>query len=264
MKVAIMTDIEGVAGVVTFEKDSYPTGKYYEDAKKLLTEEVNAAVAGFVEAGATEVLVMDFHGPGGIAFEVLKSPATLMHGRPLAPMSVWQSVMKEYDVVAIVGQHAMAGTAQGDLNHTQSSASIDYIRLNGKNIGELTQFALISGAYGLPVILLTGDDAACREAEEFIPGISTVAVKRSLGRNSAVSLSAEESRRRIRAGAKAALLKHKKKAVKPLVWKGPFVLEKRYFHTDTADQHAGSDDVERVDSQTVRMKGDDILKIIYR
>lgn len=264
MKVLMMTDIEGCAGVVSFEMDSYPTGKYYEAAKKLLTAEVNAAVHGLVEAGVEEVLVLDMHGPGGIAFEDLKAPAKVMHGRPLGPRAVRDEVMKEYDTAVIVGQHAMAGTSDGDLAHTQSSKAIDGIRLNGKNIGEIAQFALDVGAMGIPVILLTGDEAACREAEEFIPGITTVAVKRGIGRNSAISLSAEESRRRIRAGAKAAVLKHRRKPVKPLVWKGPFVLEKRFFHTDVADQCAGAPDIERVDSQTVRIKGDDIRKIVYR
>ena len=70
MKVVMMTDIEGVAGVVTFEKDSYASGKYYEDAKRLLTAEVNAAVEGLLAAGVEDVLVLDMHGPGGICFEI--------------------------------------------------------------------------------------------------------------------------------------------------------------------------------------------------
>ena len=85
MKVLMMTDLEGVAGVVTFEQDSDPTGQYYETAKRLLTAEVNAAVDGLMEAGAEEVLVLDMHGPGGIWFEDLHPQAKPTHGRPLAP-----------------------------------------------------------------------------------------------------------------------------------------------------------------------------------
>ena len=103
MNVLMMTDIEGCAGVVSFETDSYPTGKYYEAAKKLLTAEVNAAVQGLVTAGVEEVLVLDMHGPGGIAFEDLKAPAKVMHGRPLGPRAVRDEVMKEYDTAVIVG-----------------------------------------------------------------------------------------------------------------------------------------------------------------
>jgi len=264
MKVVMMTDIEGCAGVVSFEMDSYPTGKYYETAKRLLTAEVNAAVEGLVEAGVEDVLVLDMHGPGGIWFEDLKPPARVMHGRPLGPREVRDAVLREYDTAVIIGQHAMAGVADGDLAHTQSSKAIDYIKLNGKPIGEIAQFALDVGALGIPVIFLSGDEAACREARELIEGIGTAAVKRGIGRNSAVSLSAPEAHRLIREGIKAAALKHRKKAMKPLVWKRPFVLEKRYFHTDVADQYAGDPLVERVDSQTVRMTGDDIRKIIYR
>ena len=86
MKVIMMTDLEGVAGVVSFTAQSYGEAKYYEGAKKLLTAEVNAAVDGLLSAGATDILVNDGHGPGGIVFEELHRAAKLMHGRPLAPL----------------------------------------------------------------------------------------------------------------------------------------------------------------------------------
>lgn len=264
MKVYMTTDIEGVSGVVSFESQSYPDGRYYEEARRLQTAEINAAVAGMVELGIDDVLVCDSHGPGAVVFEQLEAPARLIHGRPLAPRAVRDEVVKTCDVCMMVGQHAMAGVADGNLNHTQSSRAIDYIKLNGKAIGEIAQFALYHGALGLPMIFLTGDEAACAEADALIPGVTTVAVKKGLGRNSAVSLAAEESRRRIREGVKAAIQKHRKSPVAPLVWEGPYVLEKRFFHTDVADGAAGAADAERVDGQTVRFQSDDILSIIYR
>lgn len=264
MKVVMMTDIEGVAGVVTFAQDSYSTGIYYEDAKRLLTEEVNAAVAGLLAAGVEDVLVIDGHGPGGICFELLHPAAKLMHGRPLAPDSVRNPIVAGYDAAVLVGQHAMAGVVDGNLAHTQSSRAVDCYTLNGIPIGETAQFALKCGALGVPTIFLSGDHAACREAEQLIPGITTAAVKQGLSRNSAISLSKEAARDLISKRIQQAVEKQRVDPLPPLVWDPPYILEKRYFHTDVADGAAAHPGVERVDSQTVRLRSDKILDIIYR
>lgn len=264
MKALMMTDLEGVAGVVTFEQDSYATGKYNEDAKRLLTAEVNAAVDGLLAAGATEILVLDMHGSGGIWFPDLHPAAKLMHGRPLAPQHVRDAVYKTYDLSVMIGQHAMAGVADGNLAHTQSSRAIDCYTLNGKPIGEIGQWALYCGALGLPMIFLSGDHAACAEVEDLIPGITTAAVKQGLSRNSAISLSKEASRELIRERIELAVGRHREEPIAPLVWEPPYVLEKRFFHTDTADRAAEQPGVERVDSQTVRLRSDTLLNLIYR
>lgn len=264
MKVLMVTDMEGVAGVVSFTQQSYPDGKYYEAAKKLETAEVNAAVEGLLDAGVDDILVWDGHGAGGIDFETLHPAAKLLHGRPLPPWSRLNQVITQYDAVAIVGQHAMAGTLTGNQNHTQSSQTIDYYRLNGKAIGEIAQIALYFGAFGLSLVFLSGEIDACREVEELIPGITTVAVKQGLGRGAAISLSAQEARRRIRQGMRTAIDKQRTAPIAPLVWPGPYILEKRFFHTDVADAAASQPGVERVDSQTVRLRADDIRELIYR
>jgi D-amino peptidase len=264
MKAVMMTDLEGVAGVVSFADQGYSDGKYYEAAKKLLTAEVNAAVEGLLAAGVEDVLVIDGHGPGGIYFEDLHPAAKLMHGRPLAPASVRDPIIAGYDVGVLIGQHAMAGVVNGNLAHTQSSRAIDSYTLNGQPIGELAQFALYCGGLGLPTIFVSGDDATCREAEALIPGITTVAVKQGLSRDSAISLAAPEARRLIREGIQRAVEQQHANPLPPLRWEAPYVLEKRYFHTDDADAAASRPGVERVDSQTVRLYSEDILDIIYR
>ncbi len=264
MKVVMMTDLEGVAGVVSFADQGYESGKYYEAAKKLLTAEVNAAVEGLLAAGVEDVLVIDGHGPGGIYFEDLHPAAKLMHGRPLAPAAVRDPIVAGYDVGVMVGQHAMAGVVDGNLAHTQSSRAIDYYTLNRQPIGELAQFALYCGGLGLPLIFVSGDDATCREAEVLITGVTTVAVKQGLSRDSAISLAAPEARRRIREGIQHAVEQQRANPLPPLHWDAPYVLEKRFFHTDDADAAASHPGVERVDSQTVRLYSDNILDIIYR
>jgi D-amino peptidase len=262
--VFMVTDLEGVAGVVSFADQSDPSGRYYDAAKKLLTAEVNAGVDGLIEAGVEEILIWDGHGAGAICFEDLHPAAKLLHGRPLPPWSRLHPVFRRYEAVVMIGQHAMAGTLTGNQNHTQSSRTIDYYKLNGKPIGETAQIALYFGALGLPLIFLSGDADACREAEELIPGIVTAAVKEGVGRDAAISLSAIEARRRIQEGIRLAVVQHGRNPIAPLVWEGPYVLEKRFFHTDVADAAAAQPGAERVDSQTVRLRGDDITELIYR
>jgi len=263
MKIYIMTDMEGVAGIVSFENQAYPDGKYYEQAKQLLTAEVNAAVEGILDTGANEVLVCDGHGAGGIHYEQLHPAATLLHGRPFPPFPHIAALLQDYDACMMIGQHAMAGTRDGNLNHTQSSQSIDFYRLNGKPIGEIAQFALLQGAFDMPLIFLSGDEAACREVSELVEGITTTSVKKGVGRGSAISLSAEEARRRIREGAACAIRRHGASPIAPLKWPGPYELDIRYFHTHHADQVAGAG-AERLDNQTVRYRGERIEEIIYR
>jgi len=262
MKVYVMTDLEGVAGVVSFEDQAYPTGKYYEQAKSLLTAEVNAAVEAMLGEGVEDVLILDGHGAGGIVFEQLHPAAKLMHGRPLAPPHVRDEAVKDYDVCMMIGQHAMAGTTDGNLNHTQNSRTIDYYKLNGRPIGEIAQFALYQGAMDMAMIFLSGDAAACREAEELIPGIVTAAVKKGLSRGSAISVSIRESHRLIREGVRKAIRSHRENPVAPLTWPGPYVLEKRFFHTHLADA-AAAGGAKRIDAQTVQLVSDDIRRIIF-
>ena len=263
MKVLIGTDIEGVAGVVSFSLQTELDSRYYEAARKLLTAEVNAAVEGLLEAGATDILISDGHGPGAVHFESLHPKAKLLHGRPCAPTDMRNEIYGAYDVSIMIGQHAMAGTRDGNLNHTQDSSSVDYYKLNGKLIGEIAQWALLCGALGIPTIFLSGDDAACKEAKELINGIETVAVKQGLGRNSAISLSAQAAAEKIRTGTAMALKKYITRPAKPFALNGPFVLEKRFFHTDTADAVCKDSRYKRIDSQTVQISSDNILDIIY-
>jgi len=263
MKIVMMTDLEGVSGVVSFENQGYDTGRYYEPAKKLLTAEINAAIEGMLEAGVEHVLVVDGHGPGAVQFEMLHPAAQLAHGRPLVLRGLFAETITRYDATMMIGQHAMAGTADGALNHTQSSRDVEYYKLNGKPIGEIAQWALYTGALGLPMIFLSGDEAACREVRELIPGITAVAVKTGLSRTYAISCAPAEAQRRIREGAAQAIRRQREKPIQPLIWPGPFVLEKRFLFTETADGSRNNPLVERVDAKTVRLASDQLLDIIY-
>lgn len=263
--VFINTDMEGASGVTSFVDQAYDGSRYNEDAKKLLTAEVNAAVEVLASEGVEDILVFDGHGSGAICFEMLHPAAKLLHGRPLSPK--WATeILPRYQTSMIIGQHAMCGVEDGTLNHTQSSRTVEHYKLNGELIGETAQFALCCGAYGIPLIFLSGDIAACREAEALLPGgLATAAVKEGLSRTSAISLSQPAAHAKIREGVKAAIKRQLGPSpIKPFKWKGPFVLEKRYLFTDSAD---GAEKhklfFERVDAKTVRFRSKDIAELIY-
>jgi D-amino peptidase len=261
MRIFVMTDLEGAAGVVSFARDVYSGAPRLDRSRMLLTAEVNAAVAGLVEAGADEVVVMDGHGDGAVLFEELDARASLLHGRPFSPR--WVNELDGCAAAIFVGQHAMAGTPDGNLNHTQDSLSTTSISLNGEVIGEIGQFALLAGLHGVPAIFLSGDEAACREFVALVPGAVTAAVKRGLGRNSAVCVSAPEARRRIREGARAALEGHRSRPIAQLTRKPPYVLERKFFATSFVEPYVGRPGVEIVDDLTVRVRGNDLGAIIY-
>lgn len=259
----MMTDLEGVAGVISFEDQAFASGRYYDLAKRLVTAEVNAAVEGLLDAGVEDVLVCDGHGAGGLWFEELHPQARLLHGRPITVAQLF-APLPNYDAVVMIGQHAMAGVPTSNQNHTQNSQTIDYLKLNGQLIGEIAQFALYAGSFGKPLIYLSGEVDACKEAEALIPGITTTGVKEGLGRGAAISLSASVARSRIRADIRQAVERQRAQPIPPLHWRPPYVLEKRFFHTHVADQAALQPGVERIDGQTVRLRAEHVRDIIYR
>ena len=177
-----MTDMEGVAGVVTLPeycltgpRNKYGRaegGRYYEHGRELATLEANAAVEGLLEAGVTDVLVCDGHGPGGLNASLIHPEARILTGRgQRQPRGLDES----FDLALIVGQHAMAHTDGGHLCHSGSFSREEWT-LNGVEIGEIHLFALLASELNVPVVMLAGDRAACDEARRLIPSMLTVPV----------------------------------------------------------------------------------------
>ena len=216
MKIYVMTDLEGVAGVLNLEDWCVREGRYYELAKELLTGEVNAAVDGFFAGGADEVVVADGHGAGGMNHVLLDASVEFMRGWPQG----WPLLLdSSYDAIAFVGQHAKAGTEYAHLAHTQSMRYLD-LSVNGVSIGEFGQSAMCGAEVGVPVIFGCGDRAFCMEAQALAPGIVTVEVKRgtrpgrgdeletedySRRNTSAIHLHPQKARAAIRGGAREAV-----------------------------------------------------------
>lgn len=216
MKIYIMTDMEGCAGILNHDDWVLPTGRFYDAGRQILTDETNAAITGFLAGGATEILVVDGHGAGGIDPLRLHPAAQLNRG---TPKPVWPWLLdKTFAGVAWVGQHAKAGTDFSHITHTGWFDVID-LSVNGLSIGEYGQLALCGMELGVPSIFATGEQALCEEAGALTPGVVTVAVKRGLLKDgldhlteqqyraaklSAVHLSPAEAQRRIQRGAQAA------------------------------------------------------------
>ena len=222
MKILIVTDMEGVAGVLNHDDWVLPDGRFYSKGVHLLTEEVNAAIEGFISAGgAEEILVVDGHGAGGIDPETLDERALLLRGRA---ESGWPGELDStFACLAFVGQHAKAGTPFSHITHTQWFNYVD-LRLNGISIGEYGQLALCAMELGVPTILACGEEALTKEAEALTPGVVTVSGKRGLLLDGLDDLDTESYRKAklsavhkapglvrslIREGAKAALDKLK-------------------------------------------------------
>lgn len=228
-RIIIVTDMEGVGGVMSFEEQNLPGQRRYEESRALLTGEVNAAIDGAFDAGAAKVVVWDGHdGSRSLSLATLHPRAELIQGSS-TPADYYMGE-EHYDGVMIVGQHAMAGTKDGLLAHTQNHVTISGVFLNERRVGEIGQVLAIAGHFGIPGIFLAGDRAACREFLELQPKAETAAVKWMVGRASAHSLPHQEAKRLIREGARRAVARIGE--FQPWRISGPVQLRFEYYPKD--------------------------------
>lgn len=207
MRILIGGDIEGIATACDWDSIS-PGHPDYERNRVQYTKEMNAAIAGAFDAGATEVYVRDGHGGNkALVPELLDRRAFHIKGRCSEDFrAMILTIEKGYDAVLFLGYHAKAGTADGVMCHTMARA-VDEFTLNGISLPEMGYNALVAGMYDVPVVYLSGDEAACRQAAELFGGIVTTAVKKGLSRCSAICLHPEVACERIRSDVKNALTK---------------------------------------------------------
>lgn len=203
MKVYISADMEGVTGV-THSQDVIPDRSQYERFRPLLTADVNAAIEGAAEAGATEFLVNEAHdGMRNILLDEMDGRAEIIVGQR-KPFSMMQGV-EGSDVAFFVGYHARAGTG-GILSHTFNAPNVvTGVELNGEPCSEARMNATFAGLRNIPVGLVTGDDLTCEEARSLYEGVRTAQVKTAVDRYTARCLSPEAAYRRIREAAQGAL-----------------------------------------------------------
>jgi D-amino peptidase len=259
MRVFIVSDMEGVSGIVRWQQ---VTGGHamYEEGRRLYTGEINAAVRGAKAAGATEIVVMDCHGAGeGWSFNSL-IPEELDPDCEYVVQNEWTEYT-EYlesgiDAALFVGMHAMAGTPGGVLAHTVSGSSWRSLRFNNVEVGETGINAALCGTWNCPVLLVTGDEATCVEGRALLgDGLTTAAVKKGLGRFSARQLPAPKARELIEAAARDAL--RDLGAVQPYNPGSPCEIRIDYNTSDHVEEFRHRADVEITGSRQIVSRADD-------
>lgn len=255
MKVFISADIEGVSGVV-HQEHTMRDGREHDRAREWMTREVNAAIRGALDAGASEIVVNDSHGSmRNIILEDMLPEADLIIGSP-KKLSMMEGIDETFDAVLFLGYHAQMGE-NGVLNHTFNSRVIKAIRINGVAYGELGINALIASHYHVPVVFASGCQWLGAEAKSVIPNIETAIVKHTITRHSARNLHPVRVETIIREKAYQGI--NKRETIKPFTVEAPYYVEVEFLDTGIADAADISPVVERINPLTIGFTSNDML-----
>ena len=231
LKIYVNTDLEGISGVFNFNQTRKKDTPLNIQACEYFMGDVAAVVRGLRDGGATEVIILDGHGSQAVIPHLMVPGAKYITGRPRPGAGNLTELDSSFAGMVMLGFHAMMGTPDGVLNHTQSSESENRYWYNGVESGELAQNAAIAGYYGVPPIMVSGDEATCREAKKFFGNnIVTVAVKRGVAREAAVLYPFEDTRKALYEGAKRAVAAIS--SYKPYVLEKPIKVKEQYLKLD--------------------------------
>ncbi len=260
MKVFISTDFEGVAGIVDWDQ-ILATGRDYEMGRRLLIDETNAVIDGAAAAGATEFVVNDSH-------SLMRNiPPAELHGRASyiagkhKPLYMMEGLDSSFDAIFFVGYHGSIGASQAILSHSYNPRAVWEVKINGRVVGETALNALVAAHYGVPIVLVTGDQVTAREAREVLPDVECVVVKESITRYAAANLHPQVACERLREGATRAiqgLAGHK-----PPAFDRPVRVEVTFLTADMAESAAWLRGVEVLagHSRTIVFEGIDTLAL---
>jgi len=255
IKVFMVTDMEGISGIFDSDMQCLPyQSKRWEESHKLETGEVNAAVDGLIAGGATDVIVWDGHDSSQTLSTLDINPRCwLLQGRPVPPTMGLDS---SYSAVVLIGQHAMAGAENGILCHSYSSLGIQNIWVNGKPEGEFGTIAMLAGDLGIPIAMLSGDEAACKEVHDLTPWAECAVVKKGISRTSGYMLPHPTACALIRAKAQRAM--QRLSEMKLLKTAGPVEVKLELTTRGTGHWTTGNG-VEQIDSRTWAFHGKTFL-----
>jgi D-amino peptidase len=263
MRVYISVDMEGIAGI-SHPHPTDPANVRYPTSVELMVGETNAAIAGALAAGATDILVNDSHWNMYNLLPMALDPAA----RVLQGQKVWSMVAgaqpgpdgrPAFDVAIFVGYHARAGHPRGTIAHTYTGRPVE-TRLDGRPTGEYGVNALALGAWGIPVGLVAGDDALAEEVAGWLPWAERVVVKTADGGHSAISVHPTVARERVRAGTEAAVRRAAAGELQLLRVEPPVVIEIEYGRGLLADFAALVPGAERIGDRGVRYSSDDPIE----
>lgn len=236
MKILIATDMEGITGVTTWDHVT-PGHAEYGRFRKLMTQDVNAAIRGAVAAGADDIIVADGHWNGSnILIEELDPRARLNSGSP-SPLSMMQGIDESVDGVFFVGYHARNGTPSAVLDHTWSSKTVANVWLNNILTGEYGLNAALAGHFGVPVVMASGDQTACAQIVELLGDMEVAIVKQATGRFAAECLAPVVTHEMLALTATRAVERLMDGDVPdPFILDTPIVVTVEFFTSDMADK----------------------------
>ena len=259
MKIYITADIEGVTGTTQWDE----TDRKHADCaefREQMTAEVAAACEGALNAGATDVWVKDAHGSGRYIIPAkLPREVRLVREWSGHPFAMMQELDETFHAALAIGYHARAGSDGSPLAHTMTEVNMIYIKINAQYASEFMVSAYTAGLVGVPVVFLSGDAAICQEAQAFIPGLSTVAVKHGVG-NATVNIHPHLAVERIRAGVEAALKADVSKCRVPRP--DHFSVEMRYRNHADAYHASFFPGVHVIGPHTVGFEADDYFEVL--
>jgi len=258
LKIFISVDMEGVAGTVTGDQLG-PEGFEYARFREFMTREVAAAVKAAGEAGATEMLVADSHGNGeNLLVELLPADVRVVRSWP-RPGNMMGGLDDSFDAALLLGYHSSTDNPRGVRAHTFRSALFTHVAIDGKPISEGSFSAALAGRFGVPVVMVSGDDVMIAELHAQVGDFEAAEVKRSLGFHSANTLTPQASYALIAAKVKAALAR--RGDFKPYrAFGGPFALEISFKHYLAAEVVAYLPGVERTDAHSIRIRVRDLAE----
>jgi len=258
MKIYISADMEGVVGVVTAEQLG-PQGFEYQRFREFMTQEVNAAIEAAFEAGATEIVVSDSHGNGqNLLIEKLPQNITLVRAFP-RPLMMMQGIDETFAGVIFLGYHSGTTNTQGVRAHTMSSARLADMRLKNISLSEGGINAAIAGHFNVPVLMVSGDDAAVKELTALLGDVEGAVVKWSSGFHSARTLMPEAAYGLIREKVKKAI--GRMKDFKPYKLAPPIQLDVRFKSYRPSEVLSYLSIVERTDAHSIRFVGKDMIEV---
>lgn len=257
MKIYISADMEGITGVVTGEQLT-PQGFEYQRFREFMTQEVNAAIEAAFAAGATEIMVSDSHGNGqNLLIEKLPKNITLVRAWP-RPLMMMQGIDETFAGAIFIGYHSSTTNPDGVRAHTMSSANLADVRLNGVSVPEAGINAAIAGHFNVPVIMVSGDDAAVKETTALLGPIEGAVVKWNYGFHSARTMMPEPAQDLIREKIKRAIGRIGE--LKPYKIATPVKLEVRFKNYRPAEVLSYLSIIERTDAHSIRFEGRDMIE----
>jgi D-amino peptidase len=258
VKVYISADMEGIGGVVTGEQIG-ASGFEYQRFREFMTEEVLAAIAGARAAGATSFLVSDSHGNGqNLLIEKFPDDVEIVRSWP-RPLGMMEGIDETFACALFIGYHTSTFNPAGVRAHTFSSATLTDVKLNAVSVSEAGFNAAVAGHFGVPIAMISGDDAIVAEARKYIGDLEGAVVKRALSFHSARVLTPSASRRIIEETARKAVAR--RASLRPFRLEGSVTLEVSFKNYRQAEMLSYLSIVERTDSHSIRFVGDDMIAI---